>query len=322
MSNQVHALVLEERAPYLDQDGLWKKIITDLFEPFMLFFAPDLYEKLDWGQKPDSLEQEFHQAFPEKKGTKYTDKLMKVHLKDGNEQWILVHVEVQGSKDEDFSKRMFQYFYRIFDKYDRRIFAIALITDARRSFKPTAYEYHFHGTNLTYEYNTYKLMEQDEGALLKANNPFAFAVLAGIYMIKSRNNASQRYQFKRRLFELLLRNQEDSPREYITSLLHFIDYLLQVPREMTRTLQKDFRPIIGKEEIPMDETMNLDIPTLQPFIDEGIEKGIEKGKEEGKIREKRRMAKAMLKEGFSIKSIMKVTDLSEKELDEIKSQMS
>ncbi|WP_157404663.1 hypothetical protein [Shouchella shacheensis] len=48
-----------------------KKVITELFEPFMLFVAPDLYEKLEWSKKPDSLEQEFQRIFPVKKGTKY-----------------------------------------------------------------------------------------------------------------------------------------------------------------------------------------------------------------------------------------------------------
>ncbi|QQK74766.1 hypothetical protein HUG15_03515 [Salicibibacter cibarius] len=89
---------------------------------------------------------------------------MQVHLKDGKEQWILVHVEVQRDKEDHFSERMFQYFYRIFDKYDQKIYAIALLTDANRSFHPTSYDYHFHGTSLTYAYNTYKIWTKDERA--------------------------------------------------------------------------------------------------------------------------------------------------------------
>ncbi|QQK77069.1 hypothetical protein HUG15_16790 [Salicibibacter cibarius] len=79
MTIAMPTLVQEKPAPYFDHDGLWKKVITDLFEPFMLFFAPDLYEQLDWSKQPDSLEQELKRSFPDKTGTKYTDKLMKVH---------------------------------------------------------------------------------------------------------------------------------------------------------------------------------------------------------------------------------------------------
>ena len=48
----VGALIREKTSKYnasnVDQDGLWKKIITELFEEFMLFFLPDLYEKIDF----------------------------------------------------------------------------------------------------------------------------------------------------------------------------------------------------------------------------------------------------------------------------------
>ncbi|SFD86743.1 hypothetical protein SAMN05216238_10533 [Lentibacillus persicus] len=129
-------LILEPPAPYLDQDGLWKKVITELFEPFVLFFAPDLHPELDWSKQPDSLEQEFHRVFPKKKGTKHTDKLMKAHLKNGEEQWMLIHIEVQGYKEDDFAERMFQYFYRIFDKYHKKIYAIALFADPLKHLNP------------------------------------------------------------------------------------------------------------------------------------------------------------------------------------------
>lgn len=317
MVNLAPTIVLEESTPYLDKDGLWKRIITDLFEPFVLFFAPDLYEQLDWSKEPNSLEQEFHRAVPKKKGTKYTDKLMKVYLKDGNEQWILAHIEVQGYKDDHFSERMFQYFYRIFDKFNQKIYAIALLADPDHFFKPTIYEYHFHGTDLTYSYNTYKLLEQDEEELLQSDNPFAYAVLAGIYMLKSRKNASKRYQFKRRLLELLLQDPQKRSQEYIQPLLYFIDYLLEVPEEMTRELQEEIGPMIGKEASYMERAMYPDPPTLKPFIDEWRQEGKAEGIAEGT----KKIAMSMLKKGYSAKEIMELTNLTEKELDELKKQI-
>ena len=54
-------------------------------------------------------------------GRKYVDKLLKVRLKSGGEQWVLVHVEVQMAADEKFTWRMYVYNYRIFDKYEDRV---------------------------------------------------------------------------------------------------------------------------------------------------------------------------------------------------------
>ncbi len=38
------------------------------------------------------------------------DKLVQVTLKDGNEQWILLHIEVQAQSESEFDRRMFAYY--------------------------------------------------------------------------------------------------------------------------------------------------------------------------------------------------------------------
>jgi len=51
---------------------------------------------------------------------------------------MLVHVEMQGYNDAEFSKRMFTYFYRILYKYNKRVTSIAiLITTANTCLVPT-----------------------------------------------------------------------------------------------------------------------------------------------------------------------------------------
>src|SRR5690625_1132825 len=87
-----------------DYDGLWKKVIADLFEEFMLFFAPDLYEEIDFNKAPDFLQQElFKEILQRKKGRNVADQIVKVSLKSGEDKWILIHIEVQGEDSTDFS---------------------------------------------------------------------------------------------------------------------------------------------------------------------------------------------------------------------------
>jgi len=40
----------------------------------------------------------------------------------------LVHIEVQGYPDEEFSERMFRYFYKIFDRHGKRVVSMAILT--------------------------------------------------------------------------------------------------------------------------------------------------------------------------------------------------
>ncbi len=124
----------------IDNDTLWKEIIEELFEDFVAFFMPDLYKDIDFDRGYEFLDKEFAALFPDTDGTKrFADKLAKVYLKSGDERWVLIHVEIQGYRDEEFGKRMFVYFYRIFDTYDKEITAISVFTDDNKEYKPDRY---------------------------------------------------------------------------------------------------------------------------------------------------------------------------------------
>ena len=78
-------------------------------------------------------------------GGRHVDQLVRVYRKDGEEQWLLVHVEVQGyaQKPLAFERRMYVYNYRIFDRYDRHVIGLAVLTDEREGFRPGAYRLAF-----------------------------------------------------------------------------------------------------------------------------------------------------------------------------------
>ena len=40
------------------------------------------------------------------------DKLFRVHLRNGTDLLLLIHIEVQSQHDPDFARRMFVYYYR------------------------------------------------------------------------------------------------------------------------------------------------------------------------------------------------------------------
>lgn len=82
------------------------------------------------------MDKELEQLFPTEinEAPKFVDKLVKVFSKDGSEEWILVHVEVQGYDDPNFAKRMFTYFSRILDKYGKPITAISILQTITKIF--------------------------------------------------------------------------------------------------------------------------------------------------------------------------------------------
>lgn len=81
--------VVEKPRKYgvVDYDGLWKKVIYELFEEFVLFFAPSLFEDIDFQKEPEFLQQElFQEIIQEKKGRLVADQIVKVFLKSGEEK--------------------------------------------------------------------------------------------------------------------------------------------------------------------------------------------------------------------------------------------
>jgi hypothetical protein len=142
-------------------DTLWKSILENVFDDFLCFFFADAEKLFDMTRRFQFLDKELEQLFPcpDMQAPKFVDKLVKVFTKEGKEEWLLIHIEVQGYADADFSKRMFTYFYRIIDKYQKPVAAIAILTDRNKNIHPDTYEYDFLGTSFIYHFNTYKIIK-------------------------------------------------------------------------------------------------------------------------------------------------------------------
>jgi hypothetical protein len=163
---------------------------------------------------------------------------------DGEERWVLIHVEVQGYRETEFSRRMFIYFYRIYDKFNRDILSMAVFADPSEGFKPDRFNYQFFGCELTFRYRTYKILEQDDEELEASDNPFALVVLAAKRNLQSREDEEKRFSFKRELVRLMLEKRYS--REEILHVFRFLDGVLALTD-------------LEKEKIVYDELMSKEV---------------------------------------------------------------
>jgi hypothetical protein len=146
---------------------------------------------------------------------------LKVHTKKGKEEWILVHIEVQSSNDKQFEKRMFTYYYRILDKYDRDIASLAILTDKRKNFRPDKYERNYLETSVNFKFKTYKVLDIDPRELEESNNPFAVVMLVVQTALKKGVISDEKlYDLKIELVKKLL--QKNFPKSKIDALLRFL----------------------------------------------------------------------------------------------------
>ncbi len=148
-----------------------------MFDDFLRYFSPEFSKKVNFKKKFEFLDKELDALVPEAEaGKRYADKLVKVFTKKGKAHFILLHVEVQGYKDINFAQRMYDYFYRIRDRWKADVTALALYTDEDKNYLPTEYVYEFEGTTLTYRFNTFKLLHKTEQELEILDNPFSIVM--------------------------------------------------------------------------------------------------------------------------------------------------
>ncbi|MBL7784967.1 MAG: Rpn family recombination-promoting nuclease/putative transposase [Chitinophagales bacterium] len=210
-------------------DKLWKSITTEHFTDFLAMFLPDLYEQIDFAVKFSFLEQELESVIVNKNLRK-ADKLVGVHLKNGEEKWVYVHIEFENSANTNIKERMYNYHTCIKEKYGQEITAIVLYTGRKI---PQQYNYYFKevfGTSITYRFNTYAIIQQDEAVLKSNPNPFAIVVLANLYVLQTYHNYPKRLELKEHIYRLA--RERGYPDEKTHRLIIFLSELIQLPEDL------------------------------------------------------------------------------------------
>ena len=276
-------------------DSLWKAILEDVFDDFLRFFFADADELFDMERKFEFLDKELEQLFPvhqDEFAPKYVDKLVKVFTRQGLEQWILVHIEVQGSSDGEFGQRMFQYFYRIYDKYQQPITAVAILTDRNKKFRPQKFEQTYLGTTIRYDFNMYKILAQSEKELLESDNPFAMVVLTVLVALKKgKLTEDELFNEKIALARRLLQRQLS--KDKIRALMNFLKlYIRFSSNEKVAKFEKELETLTNKTK----KTMGIEEFVLARAERIGEKKGIEKGIEKGSQARNVSFVQALLKE--------------------------
>jgi len=204
-------------------DALWKGLLENIFDDFLRFFYQNADDVFDFKKGFTYLDKELADLFPHDKNNapKHVDKLVKCFTKRGDIKWFLVHIEIQGQKDKEFGLRMFTYYYRILDKYHVPVTAIVLFTDSNKIYHINGYETEFMGTQLAFNFKTYKVLDQNEKELEENTNPFAVAILTVLIALKSKKRSDEQlFHLKFNLLRNLYRRR--IPKKKIDGLLLFL----------------------------------------------------------------------------------------------------
>lgn len=144
----------------------------------------------------------------------YADKLVKVWQIQGEEIWLLIHVEIQAKSEDNFAQRMFSYNLRIFDKFAKPAISLAILCDADWTWRPNQYSYNYPDCGLHFRFGTVKLLDYQNRwtELEKSDNPFATVVMAHLKTQQTTKQLGERKTWKfsliRRLYEQGLQERD------------------------------------------------------------------------------------------------------------------
>ncbi len=301
--------------PRTHADEAWKHVLNVYFQSFMCFFFPDLAKKIDWAAGYEMLDQELLKIASDSViSARRVDKLIKVKSLDGQHCLVLLHVEVQNTKDKHFEPRLFQYFYRLCDLYDLPVLTLAILADDRVNWRPDHYTKEVWGHPVChFQFLISKLLDYkgQEDQLTEMDNPFGTVVAAHLAGLKTRSKPEERYTSKLALTRQLY--DKGLGREAIINLYTFIDGILTLPESLANRYNDSIEAI--------EQERNM------AYVTSIEQRGIQQGLQQGLLQSASSLAKYLLNtENFSPEKVKKAVkeatglEIADKDLAELRTQ--
>ena len=220
--------------------------------------------------------------------TRRLDIVVETTLK-GTDVVVIVHIEPQSYKQDDFHERMYHYFSLLYNKYQKPIVPIAVFS-YKENWEKNKYTMEFPFFHvLTFNYMTLHLRKKNWRNYIRSDNPAAAALLS-----KMGYEEKERVQVKKEFLRMITRMELDPAKERL--IYGFFETYLKLTEEEEEKLMKEV------EKSPeADEIMKLPIS----YEERGVKK----------------VALEMLRKGTSIDFIAEVTHMDVEEIKKLKEQL-
>ena len=162
--------------------------------------------------------------------------------------------------------------------------SFAILSDGSPKWRPAKFGHSLLGSTISFEFPITKLLDyQDQWTSLVGNdNPFATVVMAHLKTLETQRDPTARYNWK---FYLIRRFYERGySRQDVLNLLHFIDWLMQLPQDLEEQLRQEVYQLEAGKAMPYISSFErlAKEEGHQKGLLEGREKGLQEGRQEGR----------------------------------------
>ncbi len=274
-----------------EYDSPWKEALEHYLPEFMAFYFPDACAKIDWSNEPVFLDQELRAIVQDAElGRRFVDKLVGVTLQGGDEGWVYIHIEVQGTRQAEFAERMFVYNYRLYDRYRRPVASMAVLADEHSNWRPDCFGFEVLGCKHNLMFPIAKLSDYQVDELLKLDNAFALITAAHVLTQQTRKQHQKRFEAKLRLVRILYQRCWDKQR--VIDLFAVMDWMMKLPAGLDQQLWREI------EAIEENDKMQYITSVERMGIAKGRVEGLLEGRNEGRLEGESKLLRKQLERRF------------------------
>lgn len=287
-------VIQEEKKHYVKHDQIFKELINNFFAEFLGAFFPEVHAGIDFKSiKP--LSEELYTDLIKGENRK-VDIVIEAKLK-GTDTLIIVHMEPQSTYQDEFHKRMYLYFSLLYNKYRKPILPIAIFSYDSKHTEVDQFTIEFPFFHvLTFNFLMLELKKKNWRDYIKSDNPVAAALLG-----KMGYREEEKVQVKIEFLKMLVRMELDPARTRFIN--DFFEQYLKLDDKEEEVLMREVNRLETEGEFKFTQLPNS-------WEQKGIQKGIEQGI--------KKVVLEMLREGFSVDVIAKITELDKEAIEKLK----
>ena len=251
-----------------DYDGAWKEALDRYLREVLMLCFPAIAKEIDWETPLEFLDKELEAVVRDADlGKQRVDKLVKVRLRDGKTQWILLHVEIASQAYVDLGRTMYQYHHRLTDRFGQPVLSVAVLADDQRKWRPSFYKEDLLGCRLHFKFPICKLSDLGRrwAALEGCNNPAAIVIMAHLRALQTQADMPRRAQHAWDLMRLA--HERGFERKDVLELVRLIDWLMTLPSDLKLALREQV--LDYEEQNAMVHLSSFEIFSRQEGLEEG-----------------------------------------------------
>jgi hypothetical protein len=203
---------------------------------------------------------------------KSVDMLVKVRLLSGEEQWILLHLEVQSGWEAGFEFRIFRYNSGLVWIYEQRVITLVVLADLDEAWRPSEYAFRVGDFESRLQFPVCKLIDKLDTEWRDDHSLPVQVARAQIEALRTASDSEGRYRAKwglvRKLYDLGYNADE------VREIIRLIDWMMQLPEVLSRKFEQELAVL--------EESLNMPYVTSMERIAEA--RGEARGEAKGDAR--------------------------------------